>query len=265
MNIFLHELKAYRKSTIIWTVSLGLLVALFMLLYPAITKDVDEIKKLLEGYPEPVRKAIGMNLNTLFSILGFYCYLLTFITLCGAIQAMNLGTSIVSKEVREKTADFLMTKPVTRKQILTSKLLAAVVSLLITNIIYFVVASSMAFHVKTDDFSFKTFVLLSLTIFFVQLMFLSLGIIFSVALRKIKSVLSISITTVFAFEFITMLITTAEEKANRYFSPLSYFDTAYIMEKSKYEVSFLLVGAAIIIIAVAVSYFIYSKKDIHAV
>jgi ABC-2 type transport system permease protein len=265
MNIFFHELKAYRKSTIVWSISLVLVVALLMSLFPAFTKDVTEFKKLLEGYPEPVRKALGMDLNTLFSILGFYCYSLTFITLCGAIQAMNIGTSIVSKEVREKTADFLLTKPVTRKQILTAKLLAAVVSLIITNIIYFAVASFMAFQVKTDDLSFKTFVLLSLTIFFVQLMFLSLGIIFSVALRKIKSVLSISLTTVFAFEFITMLITTADEKANRYFSPLSYFDTAYIMEKSKYEVSFLLVGAAIILVAVAVSYFIYSKKDIHAV
>lgn len=265
MNIFFHELKAYRKSTIVWSISLVLVVALLMSLFPAFTKDVAEFKKLLEGYPEPVRKALGMNLNTLFSILGFYCYLLTFITLCGAIQAMNIGTSIVSKEVREKTADFLLTKPVTRRQILTVKLLAAIVSLLITNIIYFAAASFMVFQVKTDDFSFKTFILLSLTIFFVQVMFLSLGIIFSVTLRKIKSVISISLPTVFAFEFITMLITTADEKVSRYFSPLSYFDTAYIMERSKYEASFLIVEAAIIIVAVTVSYFIYSKKDIHAV
>lgn len=265
MNIFLHELKAYRKSTMIWSISLILVVVLFMSLFPAFTKDVTEFKKLLEGYPEPVRKALGMDLNTLFSILGFYCYALTFITLCAAIQAMNLGTSIVSKEVREKTADFLLTKPVTRSTIITAKLLAALVSLVITNVIYFTAASFMAFQVKTDDFSFQTFFLLSLTIFFVQLMFLAMGIIISVSVPKIKSVLSVSLSTVFAFYFLGVIGSTTDDETKRYISPFKYFDTSYIMEKSSYEASFLIVGAVLIILAIAASYRVYSKKDIHAV
>jgi ABC-2 type transport system permease protein len=265
MNIFLHELKAYRKSTMIWSISLILVVVLFMSLFPAFTKDVTEFKKLLEGYPEPVRKALGMDLNTLFSILGFYCYALTFITLCAAIQAMNLGTSIVSKEVREKTADFLLTKPVTRSTIITAKLLAALVSLVITNVIYFAAASFMAFQVKTEDFSFQTFFLLSLTILFIQLMFLAMGIIISVSVPKIKSVLSVSLSTVFAFYFLGVIGSTTDDEAKRYISPFKYFDTSYIMEKSSYEVSFLIVGAFLIILAIAASYRVYSKKDIHAV
>jgi ABC-2 type transport system permease protein len=265
MNIFLHELKAYRKSTMIWSISLILVVVLFMSLFPAFTKDVTEFKKLLEGYPEPVRKALGMDLNTLFSILGFYCYALTFITLCAAIQAMNLGTSIVSKEVREKTADFLLTKPVTRSTIITAKLLAALVSLVITNVIYFAAASFMAFQVKTEDFSFQTFFLLSLTILFVQLMFLAMGIIISVSVPKIKSVLSVSLSTVFAFYFLGVIGSTTDDEAKRYISPFKYFATSYIMEKSSFEVSFLIVGAVLIILAIAASYRVYSKKDIHAV
>lgn len=265
MNIFLHELKAYQKSTMIWSISLILVVVLFMSLFPAFTKDVTEFKKLLEGYPEPVRKALGMDLNTLFSILGFYCYALTFITLCAAIQAMNLGTSIVSKEVREKTADFLLTKPVTRSMIITAKLLAALVSLVITNVIYFAAASFMAFQVKTEDFSFQTFFLLSLTILFIQLMFLAMGIIISVSVPKIKSVLSVSLSTVFAFYFLGVIGSTTDDEAKRYISPFKYFDTSYIMEKSSYEVSFLIVGAVLIILAIAASYRVYSKKDIHAV
>jgi ABC-2 type transport system permease protein len=265
MNIFLHELKAYRKSTIIWSISLILIVALFMSLFPAFTKDVDEFKKLLEGYPEPLRKALGMNLNTLFTILGFYCYALTFITLCAAIQAMNIGTSIVSKEVREKTADFLLTKPVTRSKVMTAKLLAAFVSIIITNILYFVAASYMAFQVKTDEFSFNTFFLLSLTIFFIQLMFLVMGVIISVLVRKIKSVLTVSLATVFSFYFLGAISATSGDEAKRYISPFKYFDTAYIIEQSSYETSFLIVGAVIMILFIAVSYLIYTKKDIHAV
>ncbi|WP_066071806.1 ABC transporter permease [Neobacillus soli] len=261
MNIFLHELKAYRKSLIIWSLSLLLIVVLFMSFYPSFAKDSEEFTKIMAGYPEAIRNALGVNLGNFFTILGFYCFPLSFITLCGAIQAMNLGTGIVSKEVREKTADFLLTKPVTRTTVLTSKLLAAFSVLVITTIVYITAASIMAFQVKTDDFSFKLFIMLSLTMFFVQLIFLAFGIIISVVVPKIKSVLTVSLATVFAFYFLGMFT----EGAKRYFSPFNYFDTAFIIKNKSYEASFLIAGAIIIILAIAASYFVYAKKDIHSV
>lgn len=262
MNILLHELRAYRKSTIIWTISLVGTAALFMSFFPAFTKDTEEFTKLLEGYPVALREAFGINLDNFFSILGFYCYGLSFVTLCGAIQAMNIGTSIVSKEIREKTADFLLTKPVTRATVLTNKLLAALISILLTNIVYIGAATFLAFQVATEDFSVSIFILLSLTVFLVQLLFLAIGIIISVIVSRIKSVLTVSLATVFAFYFLGMF---SADEAKRYLSPFKYFDTAYIMEKSNYEVSFLITGAVVIIVAIAASFIIYAKKDIHSV
>jgi ABC-2 type transport system permease protein len=265
MNIFFHELKAYRKSTFIWSVSLVLIIVLFMSFYPAFAKDAEDFKKIMEGYPEAIRNAIGFNLGNFFTILGFYCFPLSFITLCGAIQGMNLGTSIVSKEVREKTADFLLTKPVTRTTVLTAKLMAAFASIVITNIVYLAVTIFIAFQVKTDDFSLKILIMLSLTMFFIQLIFLALGIVISVIVPKIKSVLTVSLATVFAFYFLGMFSSTTGEEAKRYISPFKYFDTAYIIKHASYEASFLIVGAVIIILAITASYFVYVKKDIHAV
>lgn len=263
MNILLHELRAYRKSTIIWTISLIGIAALFMSLYPSFSRDTEEFRKLLEGYPAALREAFGINLDTFFSILGFYCYGLSFVTLSGAIQAMNLGTSIVSKEVREKTADFLLTKPVTRQRVLANKLLAAFISIIITNIVYIAAATLIANQVKTDDFQLSIFILLSLTLFFVQLIFLAVGIIISVIVPKIKSVLTVSLATVFTFYFLGMF--SSIDEAKRYLSPFKYFDTAYIMEKSGYEISFLITGAVVIILAIGASFLIYTKKDIHSV
>ncbi|WP_078409131.1 ABC transporter permease subunit [Priestia abyssalis] len=265
MNIFMHELKAYRKSTIIWSLSLIVIIVIFMSMYSSFAKDAEGFMKILGNYPEAIRNALGFNQENFFTILGFYSFPLSFITLFAAIQAMNLGTSIVSKEVREKTADFLLTKPVTRTTILTAKLLAALVSIVITNMVYYAAASFVALQVKTDDFSLKIFFLLSLTIFFVQLIFLSLGIIISVIVQKIKSVLTVSLATVFAFYFVGMFSDTTGDEVKRYFSPFNYFDTAYIIQHSSYEATFLIVGAAIIILAIAASYVVYTKKDIHAV
>ncbi|QCJ45387.1 ABC transporter permease [Bacillus sp. S3] len=265
MNIFIHEMKAYRKSTIVWSISLIMLIILFMSFYVSFSKDAAEFTKILTSYPEAIRQAFGINLDQFFSILGFYCYPLSIITLCGAIQAMNLGTGIVSKEVLEKTADFLLTKPVTRTQILTAKLLAALVSIVITFIVYFAAAGITASVVKTEDFSMEIFFLLSLTLLLVQVMFLAIGIIISVIVPRIKSVLTVSLATVFGFYFLGMLSSTSGEEAKRYLSPFKYFDTAYIMKHSGFETPFLLAGAVIVCGAILASYFVYTKKDIHAV
>lgn len=265
MNMYLHELKAYRKSTMIWSGSMVVFMVLFFSMFPSISNEAETFKKLLEGYPAAVRKALGLSIDSFTSLLGFYSYVFSYILLCGSIQAMNLGTSIVSKEVREKTADFLLTKPVTRAQILTAKLSAIFTSLVITNIIYLISANIMASVVKTKAYDMKIFLMISITLFFVQLMFLSLGVIVSVVVPKIKSVLPISLGTVFAFFIINMLGSVVGDTVIRYITPFKYFDTAYIIKNASYETNFIIIEFAFIVAAILTSYFIYSKKDIHSV
>lgn len=265
MNIFLHELRAYRKSTVVWTVSLVALVALFLSMYPSFSRDADEFKQMLEGFPVELRKAIGLSVDSIATLLGFFSYAFTYIKLAGAIQAMNLGTSILSKETREKTADFLLTKPVTRAQIVTSKLLAALVSLVLTNIVFVTGTLVIAAAVAGNDFSRKELSLVSGSLFIIQLMFLALGIIVSAAFPKIKSVISVSLGTVFGFFIIGMISSTTDDKALRYFTPFNYFDSAYVIKHSGYEDSFLMAAILFIIAAVMASYYLYVKKDVHTV
>ena len=262
MNIFVHELRAYRKSTLVWAFSLIAIVALFMSMFPSISKEIVEFKKLLEGFPEPVRKALGLEIDSFGSILGFYSYLFVYLTLCGAIQAMHIGTSIVSKEVRDKTADFLLTKPVSRTTILTAKLLAALTTLVITNVVFLISARIMVAQVNTESYSVKSFWMISMTLFFTQLIFLSLGIILSIVFPKIKSVLTVSLGTVFTFFIIGLLVSTTDDGVKRYLTPFKYFDSAYIIENSSYEIAFMLAGIGIIVISLIASYIIYMKRDI---
>lgn len=264
MNMFFHELQAYRKSTIIWTCSMAALVILFLSMFPAFTKDVAEAQKMLEGSPEGIRKAIGISIDTFFTLLGFYSYIFAYIMLCGSVQAMNLGISIISKEVSDKTADFLLTKPVSRKEIMTAKLLAALTSLLITNLVYLIIAGLMASAVKHGPFSMKIFLMISVTLFFIQLIFMSLGVLISVVVPKIKSVISISLGTVFGFFIINMFDSVIGDKAIRYLTPYKYFDSAYIIKNASYETSFVITGILFVIAAVGASYLVYAKKDIQA-
>jgi ABC-2 type transport system permease protein len=265
MNMFLHELKAYRKSTLIWTLSLVALIVLFLSMFPAFSKDAEEFRKLLEGFPIELRKAIGLSVDSVATLIGFFSYAFLYLKLAGAIQAMNLGTSILSKETREKTADFLLTKPVTRVQVVTSKLLAAIISLVITNIVFIIATFFMASIVAGGDFNKESLFLITISLFFLQLMFMALGIIISVIFPRIKSVISVSLGTVFGFFMLGMISSTTDDKALRYLTPFNYFDSTYITQHSSYEISFLISGAFFIIAAVLVSYYLYSKKDVHSV
>ena len=122
----------------------------------------------------------------------------------------------------------------------------------------------MASLVESKGYSTKIFLLLSLTLFFLQLIFMALGIIVSVVIPKIKSVLPISLGTVFAFFIIGAVASATGDDALRYITPFKYFDFAYIMQYSSYEYSFMIAAIGFIAIAITASYFIYSKRDIHA-
>ncbi|MDR3645115.1 MAG: ABC transporter permease subunit [Clostridia bacterium] len=265
MNMYLHELRSLRKSAVIWTCSIIAIALLYLSLYPGIAKDAAGFKELLAGYPPAVRAMLGVSLDSITSILGYYSMIITFVVLCGAIQAMNLGVSILSKEARERTADFLLVKPVSRAAIVSAKLLAALTVLLATDVLYYAVAAILASAVKQADYSGRVFFLINLTLLFIQLIFLSLGVAVSVFFHKIKSVLPISLGTVFGFYLIGALIATGKDDGSRFLSPFKYFDYPNIIKNVGYEAHYIITGAAIVVVAIAVTYFIYGRKDIHAV
>ncbi|MDF2934456.1 MAG: transporter permease [Chryseobacterium sp.] len=264
MNIFLHELKECRKSIIIWACSMTLLAVMYIFLFKGLGSDIEDFKVFLNNMPDAMKKVFNIYIDSISTLEGFYSFVFSFVVLCGAIQAMNLGTAIVSKEVRDRTADFLMTKPVSRIRIMTSKLMAAFSALVITNVVYLVLTILAAVTV-VNAFNLKIFFMISLTMFFVQLIFMALGILVSVLAGKIKSVISVSLSTVFGFYILSSLGSFLGEERVRYLSPFRYFDTAYIIEHAAYETSFVVVSIVFIIAAIAGSYLVYIKKDVHAV
>ncbi|WP_438445063.1 ABC transporter permease subunit [Gorillibacterium sp. sgz5001074] len=266
MNMVWHELKSMRKSALIWACAMSALAAIYLSLYPSISKDAEDFRKLLGGYPESVRAMLGINLDMITTILGLYSMIFSFIVLCGAIQAMNLGVSILTKETRERTADFLLVKPVSRASIVSAKLLAAFSILVVTELLFNAVTSVLAGSIQTGDFSYKLFLLINLTLFFIQLIFLAIGMAVSVFFSKLRNVLPLSLGVVFGLYMIGALLAAGKEAgAVRLLSPFRYFDNTYILAHAGYEVPYLIAGTVIVGAAVVLSYAVYMRKDIHAV
>ena len=262
MNIYLHELKANRKFAITWLLIILVFVGIMISMYISISTDMDIFKKVLSNYPDSLRNALGINIDLLDTALGYYSsFILTIMLVCSAIEAMILGVSILSKEIREKTADFLYSKPVTRSQIITSKILASFTLLIVSNIIYTVCLFFALSAVTTTNFDLGTFTLIALIPLLIQLIFFSLGLFVSAIMSKIKAVLPISMSVVFGFYILSAF---ADEKL-RMLIPFKYFDTKYILNNSKYELKYVIMTFVIVVISTVLTYMIYEKKDIHSV
>ncbi len=178
---------------------------------------------------------------------------------------MNIGLSILSKEDREKTVDFLLTKPVSRQKIITSKLLAALTCIVITDVVFIVCSYFMSMMVAIKSFDIMTFFMISITLFFIQAMFISLGLIISVLAKKIKSVISVSLGIVFGFFVIAMFGSVIGDTASKYLTPFKYFVPDYIVANKAYDFPFAVTAIAIVVVSIAASYVVYIKKDIHNV
>jgi len=265
MNMYLHELKSLRKSTIIWVCAMITIALMYLSLYPAIYRDGAHFKDMLAGYPASIRAMLGVTVDSVTSLLGFYSMILAFVVLCGGVQAMNLGMTILSKETRERTAEFLLVKPVSRTAVVTAKVLAALTVLLVTDVVYYAVASAIAFMVRQSSYSGGLFFMINVTILFVQLIFFAIGAVVSVFFDRLRSVLPVSLGTVFGCYIIGALIAAGKDDWARFISPFRYFDYPSIIGSSRYETPYLITGAVIVVVSIVTCYFVYARKDIHAI
>ncbi|MFC7373428.1 ABC transporter permease subunit [Fictibacillus iocasae] len=262
--MFFHEWRSIRKSTAIWSAALVAVTILFLSMFPSISRDAEAFQRLLSGYPKEVLQAFGLQLEMITSFLGFYSYMFTYVMLIGAIQAMNLGAGIVAKEVSGKTSEFLLSKPVSRFDILRAKWRAVVLSIAVTNMVFVSAAYLMALAVA-EKLDVKVFLLMSLSNVFVQLFFAVLGFFLAVSMNRIKSVLTLSLSTVMAFFLLSMIGSVLGEDAVRYVTPFQYFDFVYVIQHASYEWGYLVVEAVFFCTMLVASFYVFSKKDVHSV
>ncbi|AFA46921.1 ABC transporter permease subunit [Acetobacterium woodii] len=265
MNMLEQELRMGRKSLILWCLSLTGILILFMLIYPAISDQMADFQKVFESFPIEFQRAVGVDNLDLGSILSFYQFPYTYILLAGAVQAMNMGVSILSAEVREKTGDFLFVKPVSRNQIIAMKMLAVLIQILITNAVIFLVALITITLLTTDTYNVELFVLITFSLLFIQIFFASLGLFISVFLRRIRTVLPISMGVVFIFYIIFLMNETLNDVKLGLISPFGYFSLSEITKNMNYDSLYLFLWFILVGLFIFLTFKIFSKKDLPSI
>jgi len=266
LNIFLHELKMHSRSVITWSVAVAALILVYLSLFSSFAQQAELLNEMMANFPEELLMAFGLSGVNLATVLGYFGFVFLFVQICLAIQAANYGFSLVSVEEREWTADFLLAKPVGRSRILTSKLLAALSSLLVTDIAVWG-ASLLFLHLFRGDATYepRPLLLLLLSIVPFQLFFLAVGLVVSLLVKRIRSVTPYAMALGFGMYVLSVFGDLLGESILEKITPFKHFDPHYITQNGAYDLSLAWVSILVIAISLVGSYVLYTRRDIPAV
>lgn len=264
MNIYKHEFKAKVNSVIIWSLALTILIFVFMSMFSAFAEDAELLNETMANMPEELLMAFGMNGIDMSTVLGYFGLIFTFCQICIAIQAANYGFGLVSVEETDMTADFLLAKPVSRPYILTHKLLAAITALTITNIVVWI--SSFVFITmfsagKSYDTTSLLLLLLSIAIF--QLVFLTVGMVISLLVKRVRNVTTYTMALVFGMYILSAFGGMLGKDTIEIITPFKHFEPNYIINHAAYNLPLVLLSLAFILISVVGSYRLYTTRNIQ--
>jgi len=264
-TIYWHELRSRLRSVIVWSVAVTAIIFLFSSIFPGFAAQAVTVKELFSRFPPALLDAFGMQNTDLSSVLGFYGFIFVFVQLCLAIQAGNYGFGLVSIEESELTADFLLCKPVSRVQVMTSKLLAALTSLTITNIIVWVVSFvSLALFSGGRPYAVGTLVLILVSIVIFQIFFLAVGLVISLLVKRVRSVTPYSLGLGFGMYVLSAFSAVLTEAKLEYITPFKHMDPAFIVRTMALDTPLVLANGAVSLLALTLSYVMYARRDIHA-
>jgi len=265
MNIYKHEFRMRLTSVIVWAVAVTALTFVYVSVFSSLAQETALLTEMMTKFPKELLIAFGMNDMDFSTVLGYFGFVFLFSQLCLAIQAANYGFSLVSIEERELTADFLLAKPVGRRQILTSKLLAALSGVTITNIVLWISSfAAISLFNKGRAVETKPLLLLLLSVVVFQLFFLSVGLVISLLVKRIRSVTPYSMALAFGMYVLSVFGDMLGESVLEMITPFKHFEPRYILQNSAYDVPLVATSVAVIVISLVGSYLLYARRDIPA-
>lgn len=263
MNIVRRELRANFKSMILWSAAIAFIVAVWMIEYESFAGN-PLMDDFMAAMPQGMLAALGMKDITLSSLEGFVSSLSLYLYLLLGIQAVLLGSSIISKEERDKTAEYLFSLPISRKKIIASKTLSAIIILLVVNLLTMgsMVLTTLNYEKEQDFYFFVGIIFLS--VFILQMVFFSIGMFISSISKKYKKSGNVSVGILMITFLISSLISMVDSlDFLRFATPFKYFEADYIINQMSLEPTYIFLSLLIILLGISGTFIFYPKRDLY--
>lgn len=261
MTVFKHEIKQGFKAFWIWTIAIVFMLVICVLIFPQMSSNMDGGTSEMFANMGSFSEAFGMDSINFGEIMGFYgieCG--NILGIGGGFFSALIGITILSKEEKDRTAEFLLTHPISRTSILIQKLLSVLLRILVMNVII-VAASAISFAAIGENFAVKEFVLLHIAYLVMQFEIACICFGISAFVKGSSAGIGLGVATAFYF---MNIIANISDKAEflHYLTPFSYAQASDIISTSEIDLKLIVLGAVYTIVGVAVGFIKYAKKDI---
>ena len=264
MNVFMREMKDNRKALIIWSIGVILLIASGMGKYTGLSASGQSFNDFLAQMPQSLKAILGMGAFDLTTAIGYYGVLFIYLAMMAAVHATMLGANIISKEERDKTAEFLFIKPISRNKAITAKLLAASVNILIFNLVTYFSSIFMVQKYSKGEAVIGDITRLMVGMFILQLIFLLAGTATAAISKHPKTAPSLA-AGILLFTFMLSIAIDLNSRIEnlKYLTPFKYFDAKDLIYAQGFEPVYMILSVVIIAVLFRATYVFYKNRDLN--
>jgi ABC-2 type transport system permease protein len=260
MALLLHELKQNKLSLIIWSAAIAFMLGVCVLIYPGMAEQMKEISDMLTNMGA-LSDAFGLDQLGFTDFMGYFA--LEFgemLCLGGGLFAAILGTGMLAKEEKDHTAEFLLTHPISRNSVLTSKLLAMLIQIILLNFST-VIVTIVCILAIGEQVQAGTLALLFLAALILQLEIAAITFGLSSLMRR--GAIGVGLGLALGCYFMNLMANLSEEmKFLKFITPYGYADSAQIASEGSIQIKYLAIGLAVMAASIALAYKKYTSKDI---
>lgn len=260
MTIVKHELKQGRNSLLIWTLSIAFLMITSVMLFPEMKGEMDNVSDMFASMGS-FSEAFGMEKLNFGTLTGFYAVECgNILGLGGAFFAALAGITALAKEEKDGTAEFLLSHPIGRSRIISEKLIAIFLQLVLMNLTIWVlsIASIAAIGEKIPWCEIS---LLHLAFFLLQIEIA--GICFGISAFLRRGSLGIGLGIAILLYFLNIIANISDSALFlKYITPFGYAEGADIMTNLCLDAKLVFLGMLYAAGGIAAAYLRYTTKDI---
>ena len=261
MTIVKHELRRGKMPLLIWTLAIAFMMAVAVVLYPEMKGEMEQATNMFADMGA-MTDAFGMDKIDFGTFKGYYAIE------CGNVLGMGasffaalIAASALSKEEKDRTAEFLLTHPVTRTRVVAGKLAAVAVQIVVLNAAIFAVALVATLAIG-ESVPWTEIGLLHLAYLLLQIVLAGICFGISAFIRKGGAGIGIGIA---AAAYFLNIIANITESARflKYVTPWGFCDGSDIAANASLEWGKVAIGLALCALCVAAAFVKYRKKDIR--
>ncbi len=259
--VFKHELRQGRTSFLVWTASIAALLATCVLLFPEMEGEMAAAGQMFASMGG-FSAAFGMDRLDVGTLTGYYAVECgTVLGLGGAFYACLAGVSALVKEERGRTAEFLLTHPISRTRVVTEKLAAVLVQITAMNLIL-LAAALAAVKLIGETIPWRELLLLHCACWLLQAELACLCFGVSAFLRRGGAGLAMGLAA--GMYFLNMLANISDRAGFlKAVTPFSYCEGADILAAGGLNAGRVATGMVLACAAAAAAYLRYRRKDIY--